>query len=79
MSGNGRPSMEELAKTAVLELSIRYAPALGQLMFSFPQCDDIIRMGMLEAAKSALIEARIANAGNKIIQPSASLPSGVKM
>jgi hypothetical protein len=65
------------AAPVVLELTIQWSPQTGQLGIKWPQVDDVLKMGMLEMAKSVMIEAR-AQAGmskpSSLVIPAARMP-----
>ncbi len=41
-----------------IRITIEWQPANGQINFGWPQVDDVIKLGMLEMAKSVLTEVR---------------------
>ena len=53
--GNGKVEMHE---AQAFNLVIRWIPELAQVQVSWPQLDDVAKLGMLEMAKQVLSENR---------------------
>jgi hypothetical protein len=53
--GNGNGLAEAISPFVI---QITYHPVTHQVSCAMPQCDDIIRLGMLEFAKAVLADAR---------------------
>jgi hypothetical protein len=76
-AGNG--FIKDLAETtAPFEIRIIYHPVTHQVSCVMPQCDDIIRLGMLEFAKCVLTDAR-AQQKSPIAVPNFSLKPGQRL
>lgn len=58
----------------VVEVIIQYVPNTGQLALRCSNVDDVMKLGMLETAKSLIIEERVKKAG---AQGVLSVPTGV--
>lgn len=56
-AGNGI-SRELAQEVSPFEIRISYHPITHQVSFQFPQCDDIIRLGMISFAAQALADMR---------------------
>lgn len=41
-----------------IQIAIIWTPSTGQIQLAWPAVDDVIKLGMLEMAKMALMEAR---------------------
>lgn len=77
--GQGNGFIKDLAETvAPFEIRILYHPVTHQVSCQMPQCDDIIRLGMLEFAKSILSDAR-QQAKSPIATPNFLLKPGQRL
>lgn len=61
MAGETIP-IDRVQPQPTIELHIRWNPAQGRLEIGWPMVDDTIKLGLLEMAKTSLIEARIKSA-----------------
>ena len=52
---------QPVSAPAALRIMIEWRPQVGQLYVEWPQIDDVMKMGMIEMAKSMLSESRIKN------------------
>ena len=78
MSDNGKAIAHELAQEiAPFEIRILYHPVTHQVQCQMPQCDDIIRYGMLEFAKAILLDAR--SKANPIATPNFLIKPGQRL
>ena len=72
MADNGlmQPQVQSAASPE-FRLVIEWNPMRGQLSVTWPQVDDTIKLGMLEMAKTTLIENRVREgiAPSRIVQP----------
>lgn len=57
----------EVQHVPAIRLTITWSPQTGQIEIGWPNVDDIVKLGMLEMAKTVLVEMR-AKAG--MAQPS---------
>lgn len=51
----------QAAQVASVELRIQWVPQLGQFRVSWPEIDDVIKLGMLQFAQTLLLEQRMKN------------------
>jgi hypothetical protein len=68
-------AVRQAQQNPVVEVIIQYVPNTGQLALRCSNVDDVMKFGMLETAKSLIIEERIKKAGSGVL----GVPTGVKL
>lgn len=55
-------------KPPIFQIVIQWSPS-GEIRIGWPQVDDVIKLGMIEFAKSLLIEERAKQSQSNIVLP----------
>lgn len=71
-------AIRQAQQNPVVEFIIQYVPNTGQLSVRCSNVDDIMKLGMLETAKSLILEERIKRSGG-VGQGVLAVPSGMKV
>lgn len=67
-------AIKKAQQNPVVEVIIQYVPNTGQLALRCSNVDDVMKLGMLETAKSLIIEERVKKAGGQGVL---AVPTGV--
>ena len=70
--GNGKVDFQQAHS---FDLVIRWVPEVGQIQVSWPELDDVAKLGMLEMAKQVLAEHRSQSVAVKAAQSGLVIPS----
>ncbi len=70
-------AVAQARKNPVVEVIIQYVPNTGQLALRCSNVDDVMKLGMLETAKSLIIEERVKKSGGG--QGVLAVPTNVKL
>jgi hypothetical protein len=68
-------AVRQAQQNPVVEIIIQYVPNTGQLALRASNVDDVMKLGMLETAKSLIIEERVKKQGSSVL----GVPTGVKL
>ncbi len=58
----------------VIDIVIRWMPSTGSIQIAWPQVDDVIKLGLIEMAKTSLTEMRLKQADSALVVPQGNVP-----